>query len=156
MQIADRTGHFIYRAGTVILLMSVVIWAALHLTPHLTYTEQIRESLACLLGELLAPIFTPLGFGTAAAAVALLTGLVAKEAVVASLMLFYGTEAALAQAFTPQAAYCFLVFALLYPPCFAAIATLQREYRDTRFTLAVVLLQLLIAYVVANVVRVIL
>jgi len=149
-QIADRTGHFLYRAGTVILLMSVLVWAALHLTPRLVYTGQIHESLAYTLGAQLAPLFAPLGFGTAAAAVALLTGLVAKEAVVATLMLFYGTEAALMGAFTPGAAYCFLVFVLLYPPCFATLATLQREFRDLRFTLGVVLLQILIAYGAAN------
>ena len=153
MQIADRTGHFVFRAGTIILLMSVLIWAALHLTPRMLYTETITNSLAYALGAWLAPILAPLGFGTAAAAVALLAGLVAKESVVATLMLFYGTEAALAQAFSPQIAFCFMVFVLLYPPCTATIATLQREFRDTRFTIFSTAIQLAAAYGAANLVR---
>ncbi|MCL2696302.1 MAG: ferrous iron transport protein B [Clostridiales bacterium] len=155
IQIADRTGHFLWRAGTVILLMSVLIWATLHFTPRLIYTEQMQTSLAHALGERLAPLLKPLGFGTAAAAVALLTGLVAKEAVVATLLLFYGTEAALTQAFTPLSAYCFLVFVLLYPPCFAALATLRRETRSFRFTLTVIFLQFMLAYGIASLIQII-
>ena len=93
---------------------------------------------------MIAPVFKPLGFGAWQAAVALMTGIVAKEAVVASLSLFYGfsgprrgnaaVRTSLSGTFTPLAALSFLVFVLLYVPCMAAVTTMHRELNSGKWT----------------------
>ena len=118
--------------------------------------ENSADSVLGHIGSFLAPVFAPLGFGTWQAAVSLLTGLVAKEAVVSSMSLFYGFSAmdggaVVAQALsgtfaTPAAAYAFLVFVLLYVPCVAAVATLYREMNSLKWTLCSIGWQLLWAY----------
>lgn len=154
MQISQRTGHFLFRAGTIILGVSVLLWASMHLTAEFVYTEQAQQSMLGICGTYIAPIFTPLGFGFWQAAVALLVGLVAKEAVMSSLLLFFGGSlSALMSAFTPLSAFCFMVFVLLYPPCFAALVTMHREYRDIRCTAFTLLVQPLIAYSVCCLIR---
>ncbi|MCL2671608.1 MAG: ferrous iron transporter B [Clostridiales bacterium] len=149
-QMSARCGHFLRRAGTVILLMSVLVWLAMHLSPDLAYTEDSAQSLAALFGTAIAPVFAPLGFAHPGASVSLLLGLIAKEGAASTLLLYAGGEAGLLAMFTPLSAYCYLVFFSLYPPCFAAIATLHKEFRDWRSTLMGTLVQLLVAYGVAN------
>ena len=108
-----------------------------------------------VIGGWIAPIFAPMGFGFWQAAVALLTGLIAKEMVVSSLSMFYGfaltaTSAQVAAAmtgFTPLAAFSMLVFILLYVPCVAAVSTLAREMQSTKWTLFSIAWQLGVAYV---------
>ena len=107
-------------------------------------------------GGLIAPVLRPLGFGTWQAAVALLSGLVAKEAVVSSMSMFYGfslgdSGAAIAGALsgtfqTPVAAYAFLVFVLLYVPCVAAVATIRKEMNSLQWTLRSIAWQIGAAY----------
>lgn len=150
-QMSTRCGHFLRRAGTVILLMSVLVWLAMHLSPTFSYTDNNAQSLAVLFGTAIAPVFAPLGFSHAGASVSLLLGLIAKEGAASTLLLYAGGEAGLLAAFTPYTAYCYLVFFSLYPPCFAAIATLHKEFRDWRTSFAGTFLQLLVAYGVANV-----
>jgi ferrous iron transport protein B len=99
-------------------------------------------------------IFIPLGFGTWQAAVALLTGLVAKESVVSTISVLYtGAEssltAALMQVFTPLSAYAFMAFTLLYMPCISAFAAIRREMNSLKWALATALYQTGVAYVVA-------
>ena len=111
------------------------------------------------IGGLIAPILAPLGFGTWQAAVALLSGLIAKEAVVSSMSLFYGfslnasgavVASALSGTFqTPVAAYAFLVFVLLYVPCVAAVSTIHKEMNSTKWTIRSILWQLCSAYLVS-------
>ena len=105
-------------------------------------------------GGWIAPLFRPLGFGTWQASVALLSGLIAKEAVNSSLSMFLGAtgdalNGALAGLFTPLAAYSFLVFVLLYVPCMAAVTTMRRELGSAKHTWITVGYQLLVAYVMA-------
>ena len=116
------------------------------------------QSILGVIGGFLAPLFTPLGFGTWQAAVALLAGLVAKEAVVSSLSMFFGfstvagsevIRASMAGTFTPLSAYSFLVFVLLYVPCMAAVSTMRRELGSGKWTMRMVLWQILAAYVVS-------
>jgi ferrous iron transport protein B len=112
------------------------------------------------IGTFIAPVFTPMGFGMWQAAVALLTGLIAKEAVVASLSLLYGfsltadnlTVAAAMTGFTPLSAFSYLVFILLYVPCAAAIATIYREMNSLRWTAASVAWQMLMACLISTLV----
>lgn len=154
LHVGERVWHFVSRAGTVILCMSVLLWTLTHFDVNLTLTEQTETSLLGLFGVRLAPLFGPLGFASWQAAVALLTGLVAKEAVSAALTLFLGVAgsalpAAIAGLFTPLSAYCFLVFVLLYPPCAAAVATMRRELHSARLTLLMVIYQTGTAFLLA-------
>ena len=158
LHVGERTGHFLKKAGTVILLMSVLLWALMHFDMELVMTEDAASSILGRIGGLLAPLFAPLGFSGWQAAVALLTGLVAKEAVIASLSLFLGVTGealpvALQTLFTPLSAYCFLVFVLLYSPCIAALATMRRELRSLRYTLFLLVYQTGLAYLLALLVR---
>lgn len=153
----ERTKHFLTKAGTIILAMSVLLWALMTFTFSFTVAASPEES---ILGRLssFAPLFTPLGFGTWRAAVALVTGFVAKEAIVSALAMFYGFSiasgsgviaGALSNTFTPVSAYSFLVFVLLYPPCVAAVTTMGRELGSRKLMAISVLYQVLIAYLVS-------
>lgn len=154
----EKVKDFLSRAATLILAMSVVLWLLQSFTPQLQYTTDVSASLLSGIGGVLAPLFIPCGFGVWQAAVALLTGLVAKEAVVSSMSLFYGfsltasgaaVALALGSTFTPVSAYAFLVFCALYTPCVAAIATIRREMGSAKWTLACLGWQLGVAYLVS-------
>ena len=154
----ERVSHFLEKAGTIIFAMSVLLWFLESFSFSFQMVENAGESIIGRIGSLIAPVFTPLGFGTWQAAVALLTGIVAKEAVVSSLAMFYGFSvsaesavvgSALAGTFTPLAAYSFLVFVLLYTPCMAAVATMRRELSSRKWTAFAVVYQIGIAYVAA-------
>ncbi len=129
----DKCRGFVAKAGTVIVLLSALIWLMQHLTFSLEWTNQTSISMFGTIGGWLAPLFAPLGFGSWQAAVSLLAGVVAKEAVVSSMASLYayqnaaGLGAALQGAFTRASALSFLVFVLLYMPCVAAFATIRRE-----------------------------
>ncbi len=135
LHVWDRLKGFLVKAGTLIFLMSIVLWFLQNFNGRFQMVENSADGMLAGIGGFIAPIFTPLGFGTWQAAVALLTGLVAKEAVVASLSMFYGfsmTAGSLVVAsamtgFTPQSAFAYLVFILLYVPCVAAVATIRKE-----------------------------
>ncbi len=155
----DKVEHFIKKAATLIFGMSVLLWFLQSFDFTLHYVTDSQISMLGTLGGFLAPVFRPLGFGTWQVAVALLTGLVAKEAVVSSLYLFYGlsastaTAAALAVPFANGAVvYAFLVFVLLYVPCAAAFSTMKRELGGWKWALASAAYQIGIAYLTSFVV----
>lgn len=155
----EKVRGFLVKAGTLILAMSVLLWFLQNFDARLNIVSDPSESLLGSIGGFIAPVFKPLGFGTWQAAVALLTGLVAKEAVVASLSMFYGfsltasgdvVASALGDSFaTPLAAYAFLVFILLYIPCVAAVSAIRKEMASTKYTLACIGWQLAVAYIVS-------
>ena len=154
----ERVAHFLEKAATIILAMSVVLWFLQSFDFSFALTEDAANSILGRIGSFIAPVFTPMGFGVWQAAVALLTGVVAKEAVVSSLSLFYGfsvaaesgaVQGALASTFTPLAAYSFLVFVLLYTPCAAAVATMRRELNSGRLTAFAIAYQIGVAYIVS-------
>jgi ferrous iron transport protein B len=156
LHVWEKVRGFLVKAGTLILAMSVVLWILQNFGAGFRMVDNSADSILGHIGSFIAPVFAPLGFGTWQAAVSLLTGLIAKEAVVSSMSLFYGFSAmdggavvagALAGTFaTPAAAYAFLVFVLLYVPCVAAVATLYREMNSLKWTLRSVGWQLLWAY----------
>ncbi len=158
MHVWERVRGFLVKAGTLILAMSVVLWflQSFGWQGGIVMVEDAAHSFLGAVGTFIAPVFTPLGFGTWQAAVSLLTGLVAKEAVVSSMSMFYGFAAgasgaavagALGSTFaTPVAAYAFLVFILLYVPCVAAVSTIRKEMNSTRWTLRSVAWQMGAAY----------
>ena len=147
----ERVSHFLEKAGTIILAMSVMIWFLESFDFSLSMVQEAGESIIGKIGSLIAPVFAPLGFGSWQASVALITGVVAKEAVVSSLSMFAGFTAsaggevvrsALSGVFTPAAAYSFLVFVLLYTPCIAAVTTMRRELESRKWTAFAVIWQL--------------
>ena len=151
----DKCKGFLAKAGTVIVFLSALIWLLQHLTPSLDWTKQSSISLFGCIGEWMAPLFGPLGFGSWQASVSLLAGIVAKEAVVSSMVSLYACgrpheiAGALQGAFSPAAAVSFLVFVLLYPPCVAAMATIRRELGSWRETGWMMAGQIVAAYTVS-------
>ena len=135
----ERASDFITRAGTLIFAMSVLIWFMQSFSFTLEYVSDSSLSIFGRLGTLIAPIFAPLGFGQWEKGVALLSGLVAKEAVVSTLQVLYSAGDAaqltgtIAAHFTPLSAYAFLVFILLYTPCVAAMAAARRELGSRKY-----------------------
>ena len=154
LHVWQRVRDFLTRAGTIIAAMSVVVWFLQSFGPNFQMVSDTAESILARFGSFIAPIFAPLGFGAWQAVVALLTGLIAKEAVVSSMSLFYGFSmtdyaaagAAMAVTFSPAAALAFLVFCALYTPCVAAIATIRREMGSRRWTVLTLAWQLAVAY----------
>jgi ferrous iron transport protein B len=155
----DRGKGFIKKAGTIIFAASVVIWVFQTFNLSLQMVQEPGDSILGAIGKAIAPIFAPLGFADWRSSVALLTGFVAKESVVATMGILHGvgesadsSEAlatALRTVFTPLTAYAFMAFTLLYMPCMAAFATIKREMNSWKWTLATVGFQTGVAWVVA-------
>lgn len=154
----DRGWSFIKKAGTVILLCTVVLWflsrfGTVNGTFGMLSEDQMDRSMLAAFGKAIAWVFAPLGWGTWQAAVASLTGLVAKENIVSTLGVLYGSEgsayAAIGSVFTKAAAYSFLAFNLLCAPCFAAIGAIRREMNSPRWTLFAIGYQCGFAYLTA-------
>ena len=158
----ERGWSFIKKAGTILLLSTVVIWFMTYFgvvdgTFRLLAEDEVESSILATLGGALAWIFKPLGFGTWQATVASMTGLVAKENIVSTLGVLYGGEnslyASLAAVFTSVSGYAFLVFNLLCAPCFAAIGAIRREMNSAKWTWFALGYQCAFAYVCALVVN---
>lgn len=150
----ERIKDFAVRAGTILLAASVVIWFLQSFSPsfQLLPPEQTGDSILASLGRVIAPLFKPLGFGFWQASVALVTGFVAKEAVVGTLTILYlpaGLEmtAVLQGVFTPVSALSFLVFVLLYMPCVAAFSAMRREMNSWKWAVGTVAFQTGVAWV---------
>ena len=155
----ERGWSFIKKAGTIILLSTIVVW----FTSYFGFTkdgfrmleeEELGLSLLAQFGGLIAWIFAPLGWGNWQAAVASITGLVAKENIVGTMGILYGSGEltawqALSQAFTPVSGMSFLVFNLLCAPCFAAIGAIKREMNSAKWTWFAIGYQCLFAYAIA-------
>lgn len=149
----EKAKDFLERAFTIILLASVVIWFLQTFDTRLNVVTESAQSLLALVGRLIAPIFAPLGFGDWRIATSLISGFVAKEAVVSTLSVLLGTgitdlHLLLPQMFTTLSAVSFLLFTLLYTPCVAAVATLKKELKSGLATFGVILLQCAVAWVV--------
>ena len=153
----QKVKGFLVKAGTLILAMSVVLWLLQSFDFSLHMVDDGANSMLGTLGALIAPVFAPLGFGFWQAAVALLTGFIAKEMVVSSLSMFYGFSltaagtavAAAMTGFTPLSAFSMLVFILLYVPCVAATSTMAKELGSAKWTVFSVCWQIGVAYVVS-------
>lgn len=142
----NKSKGFLVRVCTIMFAMSIVIWG-LSSFNFSGFTAEINESFLAHLGNLVSPLFKPLGFGDWRAGVAILTGLSAKEIVVATMEILYGDlNTVLPTVFTSVSAYGFLIFSSLYTPCIAALATMQKEY-GTKMTLISFSYQFFIAWV---------
>lgn len=150
----DKAKDFVQRAFTVIFLATLVIWFLQTFDTRLNTVTDSGQSLLAMVGKLIAPVFSPLGFNDWRAATALICGFTAKEAVVSSLGVLTGTSMAnlsgtLGSIFSTASAVSFLVFTLLYTPCVAAVAAIRRELGSTLKTFGVVCMQCGVAWVIA-------
>ena len=156
----ERGWSFIKKAGTIILLSTIFVWFTTYFgwddegAFRMLAEDEISSSILARIGNLIAWIFTPLGWGNWQAAVASITGLVAKENIVGTLGILYGggdgtVYQNLANAFTGITGYSFLVFNLLCAPCFAAIGAIKREMNNTKWTWFAIAYQCGFAYAIA-------
>ena len=144
----EKAKDFLQRAFTVIFLATVVIWFLQTFDTRLNVVTDSADSLLALIGQWLAVLFKPLGFGDWRCVTALISGFIAKESVVSTLQVLLGS-AAITSLFTVRSAVSFLVFTLLYTPCVAAVATIRRELGSPVKTAGVVLLQCGVAWLAA-------
>lgn len=158
----ERGWSFIKKAGTVIMLSSVIIWFTTYFgfvdgTFCMLSEDQISNSILAMIGNAFAWMFTPLGWGNWQSAVATITGLIAKENIVSTLGIFYGANGTvysnLAQVFTSASGLSFLAFNLLCAPCFAAMGAIKREMNSGKWTAFAITYQCGFAYLVALVIN---
>ena len=148
----DKAKDFLQRAFTVIFVATIVIWFLQTFGTHLNVVEDSKNSILAVVSGYLAPIFGPLGFGDWRISTALLTGFMAKESVVSTLSVLFGSTAQMKGVLTPLSALSLLVFCLLYTPCVAAIASIKREL-GIKWAAGVVISQCVIAWLAAFVVH---
>lgn len=146
---ADKALEFLKKAGTLIFAMSVVIWVLSNFNLS-GMVEEVNDSILASIGNVIAPIFKPLGFGNWQSAVALLSGLLAKETVLSSMeVIFSGNlQTVLTAHFNSLTAYSFLAFILLYTPCISTVGTMKKEYGG-KLTVFSVFFQFVVAWVVS-------
>ena len=148
-----RTGEFLSRACSVILLSSMVVWLSGRFTWTGAWAASTQESILGSIAGAIAPIFAPLGFGSVAVTAALLTGLLAKESIISTLAVLAGqgsVRAALAASLpTPAAALALMTFVLLYPPCAAASASIIKGLKSRKLAVLMVTGQCLLAWICA-------
>ena len=148
----EKARDFLERAFTVIFLATIIIWFLQNFDFQLSLTADPQESILAWIASGIAPLFAPLGFGDWRVSTALITGFMAKESVVSTLTILYGSSAALGAALSPAAAAPLLVFCLLYTPCIAAVASVKREMGG-RWATVMVVNQCVVAWLAALVVR---
>lgn len=150
----EKAKDFLTRAFTVIFVATIIIWFLQTFDLKFNVVDDSADSILASIGRLVAPVFTPLGFGDWRMVTALVSGFTAKEAVVSTFGVILGVsteqlEAALHSLFTPVSAASFLTFCLLYTPCMAAVATIKRELNSGWKTAVVVILQCVVAWLAA-------
>ena len=145
----DKGKGFVRKAFTIVFVATIIIWFLQTFDIRFNVVTDQSQSLLAGVGQVLAPIFAPLGFGDWRASTALAAGFAAKESVVSTLTVLLGGDvSALSTLFTPLTAFCFLTFTLLYTPCVAAVSTVRSEL-GTRMMWAVVGLQCGVAWIVS-------
>lgn len=144
----DKSKDFLQRAFTVIFLATIVIWFLQNFDLTFNMVDDSQDSILANVAGMLAPLFAPLGFGDWRIATALIAGFLAKESVVSSLTVLFGSTDVLLATFQSAAAASLLVFCLLYTPCVAAVASIKRELSG-KWAMVVVVGQCVIAWLVS-------
>ena len=144
----EKARDFLQRAFTVIFVATIIIWFLQSFDLRLSLTADPQQSILAWLASGIAPLFAPLGFADWRVSTALITGFMAKESVVSTLTILYGSSAAFAAALSPAAAAPLLVFCLLYTPCIAAVASVKRELGD-KWAFIMVANQCIVAWLAA-------
>ena len=160
----QKIKDYLTKAGTVIFIASILMWAILNFGPH-GYVTDISESFGSVIGRLIVPVFQPVGLGYWQIIVALIAGIAAKEVVVSSCSVLFGIQnittahgmTAMAASlgaigFGPENAYALMTFCLLYVPCTATIATIHRELQSWKSTGFILLYQLCTAWIISFIV----
>lgn len=147
----EKAKDFLQRAFTVIFVATIVIWFLQTFDLRFNIVTESKDSILAILAGYIAPIFNPLGFGDWRISTALISGFMAKESVVSTLSILYGSTQSLLMSLTTPAALSLLIFCLLYTPCIAAIAAIKRELNG-KWALIVVFGQCLIAWIASFVV----
>lgn len=150
-QALEKAKRFVKKAGTFILVGSIILWLLSNIGPAGIDIAQ-EESFLSITAGIIAPIFTPLGFGTWEATSSLISGFLAKEIVVSSLLVLYGSKAGIGLAFSTASALSYVIFASLYIPCISTVATVRSETKSRKWTLFSVVYPFVVAYLVALVV----
>lgn len=147
----EKGKGFLKKAGTIIFSVSIIVWVLSNF--NFTGMTDINSSFMAYIGKFISPIFIPLGFASWQNSVALLTGIMAKEVVVGTMGVIYGSDLTtiLPKVFSPLSAYSFLVFVLLYTPCISLIATMKKEY-GSKMAIFSVLYQLVLAWIASFIV----
>ena len=148
----EKAKDFLQRAFTVIFLATIVIWFLQSFDPALNMVTDSQDSILAMIAGMIAPIFGPLGFGDWRVSTALISGFMAKESVVATLTVLFGSVETMMTVISPLSAVSLLVFCLLYTPCAAAVASIKRELGG-KWAWNIVLFQCAIAWAAAFVVR---
>lgn len=144
----DKSKDFITRAFTVIFAATIVIWFLQTFDMQFNMTTDSSQSILALVSGRIAPVFKPAGFGDWRVATALISGFMAKESVVMTVRVLFGTTAALREALSAAAAFSLLIFCLLYTPCVAAVSAVKREL-GWKWSFLIVILQCAVAWVCA-------
>lgn len=144
----EKAKDFLQKAFTIIFVATIVIWFLQTFDTHLNIVTDSQNSILAVISSFIAPVFKPLGFGDWRISTALITGFMAKESVVSTLTILFGSTQALQTVLTPLTALALLVFCLLYTPCVAAIASVKREL-GAKWALGVVVSQCVIAWIMA-------
>lgn len=144
----EKAKDFLQRAFTMIFIATIVIWFLQSFDMHLNMVSDSKDSILAVLAGAIAPIFAPLGFGDWKISTALMTGFMAKESVVSTLSILFGSTEMLLASLVPAGAAALLVFCLLYTPCIAAVASIRRELGG-KWAAAVVIGQCMIAWLAA-------
>ena len=150
----DKAKDFLERAFTIIFVATIVIWFLQHFDFGMNAAADSKDSILAGIAGFIAPVFAPLGFGDWRISTALITGFMAKESVVSTISVLFGSTSALISTITPLAALSLLVFTLLYTPCVAAVASVKREL-GAKWAVGVVVGQCLIAWGAAYIIRLI-
>ena len=148
----EKAKDFLQRAFTVIFFATIIIWFLQTFNLHMNVVADSRDSILAVVAGIIAPVFLPLGFGNWKISTALITGFMAKESVVSTLSVLFGSTEGLLAVMTPLAAASLLVFCLLYTPCVAAVSAVKRELGG-KWAILVVVGQCVIAWIAAFVVH---
>jgi ferrous iron transport protein B len=151
-QAFEKAKRFVKKAGTFILVGSTILWLLANIGPAGIDINQ-EDSFLSIIAGFIAPIFIPLGFGSWQATSSLISGFLAKEVVVSSLLVLYGTKAGIAVAFTSVSALSYVVFASLYIPCISTVATIRSETGSNKWTLFAMVYPFTVAYIVAFIIH---
>mgnify|MGYP004657984933 FL=1 len=141
----EKVKDFIKRAFTIILLASIIIWFLQSFNFNLEMVNDSKDSMLSVIAGFISPIFAPLGFNDYRITTSLITGILAKESVVSSLMILFGSEANIASSISVYGAFCLLIFSLLYTPGVAALATIKKEL-NWKWAVGICLFQIVIAW----------
>ena len=150
----EKAKDFLQRAFTVIFIATIIIWFLQTFNISFNVVENSQDSILAAMAGVIAPVFKPLGFGDWRISTALISGFMAKESVVATLSILFGTTENLLSAITPLSAGALLVFCLLYTPCVAAVAAVKKELGG-KWAAAVAFGQCLVAWIAAFAVKII-